>query len=240
MDSNNQNNLSIPIAIVFAGILVAGAVYLTGDRSLTKGSENLQVEQSPTEQFNLDAIREITSEDRVRGDLNAPVVIVEYSDTECPFCKQFHTSMKQIFDEYGTKGQVAWVYRHFPLDQIHRKARIEAHALECAGDLGGNQKFWEYADRLYEITPANDGLDLNELPKIAQYVGLNVPAFNSCLESGKFDDKIEADLQDAIATGGRGTPWSVVILSNGTKMPLSGAQPYSNIKQMIDEALKNL
>jgi protein-disulfide isomerase len=236
MDSKNENNISIPIAIVFAGILIAGAVFLTGDGSLTKRLANLQNQEPPTEQYNLDAIREITSEDRVRGDLNAPVVIVEYSDTECYFCKQFHQTMKRIYDEYGSDGKVAWVYRHFPLEQIHLRAREEAHALECAGELGGNDKFWQYTDRLYEITPANGPLESGELNRIAQFVGLDLTAFNACLNSGKYNDKITADLENAVATGGRGTPWSIVITKDGMA-PLSGAQPYEVVKMMIESLL---
>ena len=131
-----------------------------------------------------------------------------------------------------------WVYRNFPLDQLHPKARNESVAIECAGDLGGNDKFWSYADRLYEVTPSNNGLDPAELPKIAQYVGLDVSKFNSCLTSGKFDKHIEDDVQNAAATGGNGTPWSIVVDKNGKKYPLSGAQPYASVKQLIDIALQ--
>ncbi len=143
--------------------------------------------------------------------------------------------MQQVVAEYGNK--VAWVYRHFPLDSLHAKARSEAVALECAGEQGGNEKFWAYTDRLYEITPSNDGLDAAELPKIAQYVGLNVAQFNTCLTSGKFDQHIEDEAQNAAATGGQGTPWSIVVGTDGKKYPLSGALPYTNVKQIIDNAL---
>lgn len=232
-----KNNLSIPLAIVFAGILVAGAVIFTGNNG---GSTNTEpIANAPQEpQYNLDAVRPIDDADYVRGNRNAQVVIVEYSDTECPFCKQFHTTMKKIIDEYGSSGKVAWVYRHFPLDQIHKKARVEAHALECAGEIGGNDKFWEYTDRLYEITPANDGLDLEELPRIAAYVGIDVARFNTCMDSGRHNEKIEADLQNAVATGGRGTPWNIIITKNGIKIPISGAYPFEQLKAEIDRIIK--
>jgi protein-disulfide isomerase len=138
--------------------------------------------------------------------------------------------------DYGASGKVAWVYRHFPLDQLHSKARKEAEATECAGELGGNEKFWSYLDRLMEITPANNGLDLAELPKIAQYVGLDVSKFNACLDSGKYAKKVQEQLTNAEATGGRGTPWSIVVGPDGKKYPLSGAQPLSAIKQLVDLA----
>jgi protein-disulfide isomerase len=145
--------------------------------------------------------------------------------------------MKQIMSEYGKGGQVAWVYRHSPLDQLHSKARTESVALECANELGGNDKFWEYTDRIYEVTPTNNGLDLLELPKIAEYVGLDVAKFNACLTSGKYDAKIQADLDNAQATGGQGTPWNVVIAKSGLSS-INGAQPYAQVKQVIDGLLK--
>jgi len=228
----NKSNYSTPIAIVLAGIIIAGAMYFSdGKKEVTPVTPEKQVS-------GLDNVRPVTTSDHIRGNPNAPVVIVEYSDTECPFCSRFHATMKQVMDEYGKAGKVAWVYRHSPLDQLHPKSRKEAAAQECAAELGGNDKFWEYTDRIYEITPANNGLDAAELPKIAEYVGLDVAKFNICLASGKYDAKIQADIDNAQATGGQGTPWSVVIAKDGTKSSLNGAYPYANVKQIIDTLLK--
>ncbi len=230
------NALTMPIAVVIAGVLIAGAVIYSGGKT---GSSNTAVApQQPVAQQtgDLEQMKPISKDDHIRGNPDALVKIVEYSDTECPFCKRFHETMKQVMDEYGKDGKVAWVYRHFPLDQLHSKARKEAVALECANEQGGNDKFWSYADRLYEITPANNGLDPAELPKIAQYVGLDIAKFNTCLGSTKYDKHIEDDVQNAVATGGNGTPWSIVVGKNGKKYPLSGAQPLSAVKQLIDLA----
>lgn len=234
-----STTLTIPIAIIIAGVLIAGAVYLgTSKGAPTTVVNNQQPQQAAQQTGNLEAMKAISGSDHIRGNPDAPVKIVEYSDTECPFCKRFHTTMQEVMDEYGKDGKVAWVYRHFPLDQLHSKARKEAVALECANEQGGNDKFWSYADRLYEITPANNGLDPAELPKIAQYVGLDVTKFNTCLASTKYDAHIEDDVQNATATGGNGTPWSIVVGKNGKKYPLSGAQPLSAVKQLIEIALQ--
>lgn len=187
---------------------------------------------------NLKKMRAISKDDHIRGNPDAPVKIVEYSDPECPFCKRFHQTMQQTMDEYGKSGKVAWVYRNFPLDQLHPKARKEAEATECANELGDNDKFWSYLDRLFEVTPSNNNLDPVELPKIAIYVGLDIQKFNTCLSSGKYAKHIEDDVQNAQATGGNGTPWSIVVAKNGKKYPLSGAQPYSSVKQLIELALQ--
>ncbi len=230
-----QNNLAIPIAIVVAGALIAGGLFFGMSGAGTAGAQQPQGVEQPT--GDLEAMKPVSSDDHIRGNPDAPVKIVEYSDTECPFCKRFHPTMQQVMSEYD--GKVAWVYRHFPLDQLHSKARKEAEATECAGELGGNDGFWKYLDRLMEVTPANDGLDPAELPKIAQYVGLDTAKFNECLSSGKYAEKIEAHVQDAVATGGNGTPWSIVVAKSGKKYPLSGAQPYESVKQLIEIALKD-
>lgn len=242
-EASKQNNLSIPIAIVIAGALIAGAVYMSAGKSTNAptaagndAAANAQLPQRDT--GSLDQMAPISASDHIRGNPDAPVKIVEYSDTECPFCKRFHETMNQVIDEYGKSGKVAWVYRQFPLTQLHSKATKEAEATECANELGGPDKFWAYVDRLFEITPSNDGLDTAELPKIAQYVGLDVGKFNTCLNSGKYVKHIEQDTQNASATGGNGTPWSIVVAKNGKKFPLSGAQPYASVKQLIELALQ--
>ncbi len=227
-----QNTLAIPIAIVIAGALIAFAVYMTAGASA--GAPVVQAPEIPS--GDLEAMKPVTSDDHIRGDINAPVKIVEYSDTECPFCKRFHPTMQEVAKTYGDK--VAWVYRHFPLDQLHPKARKEAEATECAAELGGNDGFWKYLDRLMEVTPANNGLDPAQLPQIAKYIGIDVAKFNECLSSGKYAQKIEEQVQDAVATGGNGTPWSIVVGRDGKKYPLSGAQPLEAVKQLIDVALK--
>jgi len=236
---NQKNTLAMPIAIIIAGVLIAGAVIYSGGKSTNNNIAKAPQQQAIAPQTgDLEKIIPVTPEDHIRGDINAPVKIVEYSDTECPFCKRFHETMQQVIDGYGKNGKVAWVYRHFPLDQLHSRARKEAEATECAGGLGGNDKFWAYLDRLMEITPANNGLDPAELPKIAEYVGLDKTKFNECLSSGKYAQKIEEHVQNAVATGGNGTPWSVVIGKNGKKYPLNGAQPYESVKQLIETALQ--
>jgi len=239
----------LPVSILVAGVMIAGAVvYSTGRNALqqetaSSGKASAQRESAPPTfgSGSAENIKPITASDHILGNPEASVKVVEFADTECPFCKRFHLTMQQLIQEYGRNGQVAWVYRHFPLDQIHSKARKEAQATECANELGGNAKFWEYTDRLYEITPSNNNLDLSLLPQIAKEVGLDATKFQTCISGddrgGKYADHIEEDYQDAVRSGGTGTPYSVVIAPNGQKFPITGAQPYSAVKQIIDTAL---
>ncbi|OGZ34887.1 MAG: hypothetical protein A3A94_03140 [Candidatus Portnoybacteria bacterium RIFCSPLOWO2_01_FULL_43_11] len=226
--------------------MIAGAViYTQSNNSSQLGSVSEQIapkdsdkdEQPTADSITIKNVRPIDSKDHIRGNPDALVKIVEFSDTECPFCKSFHPTMQQMIEEYGKDGRVAWVYRHFPLVQIHPKAVKEAEATECANELGGNNKFWEYVDKIYEITPGNNQLDPKILPRIAKDIGLDEQKFNECLESGEYEELILNDVEDAINSGGRGTPFSIVIAPNGEKFELSGAKPYASVKAVIESAL---
>lgn len=231
----------IPLAIIVAGGFIAGAVFFGGGNANTPSAVNIGTQSPPAEPTgSTDAVRPITSEDHIRGNPNAKVFIVEYSDFECPFCKRFHNTMKQVMDEYGASGQVAWVYRQFPLEQLHPvKAMREAVISECVAELGGNDAFWQFADEFFAVTPANNQTNLDVvIPEIINKIGLSQSAIDECAASGRYDEHIQNDIQNAIETGGRGTPWSVVVAPNGETFPLSGAQPYNSVKQLIDLALK--
>lgn len=224
---------STPVAILLGAVIIAGTVLVTKYMPAPSAAP----EQPQVQSANLEAMRPIGPEDHIRGNPDAPVKIVEYSDTECPFCKRFHDTMKELMATYGAEGKVAWVYRHFPLDQLHQKARTEAVASECAAAQGGNDAFWAYMDRLMEITPSNDGLDPAELPRIAAFVGLDVAKFSACLSSDTYAQKVQDDVDNAVETGGQGTPWSIVVGPNGKKYELSGAQPIEAVRQLVDIAL---
>ncbi|MFA4936948.1 MAG: thioredoxin domain-containing protein [Patescibacteria group bacterium] len=108
--------------------------------------------------------------DYILGDSNAQVTVVEYSDLECPYCKRFHPTRQQIMAEFP--GQVRWVFRHFPLN-FHANAQKEAEAAECAGKLGGAEKYWQFVDKIFERTTSNGtGFALTDLPKLAEELGI--------------------------------------------------------------------
>ena len=135
---------------------------------------------------------------------------------------------------------MAWIYRHYPIAELHSKSLKESEATECAANLGGNSKFWEYINKLYEVTPSNNGLDPKELTNIAKQVGLSSTAFDTCLGSGEFTPRVNADIQNAGEIGIGGTPYSVII-DTKTKQyyPIEGAYPYSQVKSAIDLMLSS-
>jgi len=202
----------------------------TGQPSVAAGSA--QPGAVPSQDIELAVIRD---KEWIRGNPDAKVSVVEFSDLECPFCKRFHATMNQVMADYGDK--VNWVYRHFPLTSLHSKAPREAEATECAGEQGGNDGFWAYTDKLFEVTPSNNGLLESQLPQIAEDVGLDKEKFVECLNSGKYTEKVQSQTSEAVAAGGQGTPYSVIITPDGEKIPVSGAVPYEQIKSFLDQVL---
>lgn len=241
--SKKSRDMFLPVSIIVAAVLVSGAVVYSATK---KSSDPASSEKNPpvaVQQPGPDSMRPVSAEDHITGSLDAPVIVVEYSDLECPFCKRFHETMLQTVKSY--EGKVAWVFRHFPLTQLHSKALKEAEATECAAELGGNEGFWKYTNRLMELTPANNGFDLAKLPDIAVEIGLDKAAFTSCLESGRHVEKITAHADDAVAAGAQGTPYSVVVAKSGKKAVIPGALPFTGtnpgeptVKSIIDELLK--
>jgi protein-disulfide isomerase len=240
MDENKKNlmdKMGLPVSIVIAGLLIAGGVYLNG--RITKVNPTPAQQQQLKSQNLSDVIRPIDANDHVLGSPKARILVVEYSDTECPYCKMFQSTMLSIMQNYGQDGNVAWVYRHYPITELHSKSFNEAVALECAGNIGGNSKFWEYTDKIYEVTPSNDGLDPKELTNIATAVGLSSEKFNTCLTSGEFNPRVNLDIQNAEELGIAGTPYSVIIDTKTNQYyPIDGAYPYTSLKSAIDLILQ--
>ncbi len=175
-------------------------------------------------------IVKVSDADHIRGNIDAKVFLIEYSDYECPFCARFHPTAKQVVDEYG--DDVAWVFRHFPLEQIHQKARAAALASECVAEIGGEDAYWEFSDSIFA-----DQTQLNDIDAVAASVGVSGGAYDSCVESEKYADKVEEQYQGGLTAGITGTPGNIVMNQNGDAWLIPGALPYEQIKVTIDEAL---
>lgn len=225
---------TIPISVVIAGIIVAGAVIFTGggsgDGGNTSGGEHFGNNNSPS----AEGIRAVENDEHIRGDLDAKVSIIEFSDFQCPFCQRMHPTLSRIIDEFP--GEVRWVYRHFPLTQIHPQALSAAVASECVADLAGNDAFWEFADALF----GNQGaLSANFYTSLAGELGISESDFTSCVGSRNTARAVQTDLDDAFASGGRGTPYSVVINKDGDVFPFSGAIPYEQVRSIVEGAINS-
>jgi len=169
---------------------------------------------------------DLADDDAFKGDKDAPVTIVEWSDYECPFCERFYSQTLGLIDEeYIQTGKVKFVYRDFPLG-FHQNAQKAAEAAECAGEQG---KYYDMHDLLFE-----SGVEggVTAFKQYAATIGLDTDEFNSCLDSGEMASEIQADMQDGQAVGVSGTPGFII---NGKL--ISGAQPFSVFQQAIEAEL---
>lgn len=234
--SMNTDKFLVPGAIVLAGLFIAVGIYLSqgGNAPSVLAGPGGGVQQANEFQNNGSAsaenVRPVDGDDHVYGNPDAEVVIIEYSDFECPFCARAHPTIKQIVDE--SDGEVKWVYRHFPLTNIHSNAYRASLASECAAELGSANAFWDFADTIFAGAPLND----TTYKGIASALGIAEDAFIECIDSERHEGRIASDMENAVQSGGRGTPFSVVINEDGEKFPFSGALPYPQMKAVVDQA----
>jgi protein-disulfide isomerase len=219
--------LGLSAGVILASLVMLAFVFGGGDLPAEKqaGTDSqLKSQSKTTNQLNKKAEVKVTDDDHFRGNKNAPVVIVEFSDIQCSYCSRFHQSMKQLVANYP--NDIKWVFKHFPLDAMHPFARKAAEATECASDQG---KFWELLDKYYD----NQG-QLSEayIKQAAKEVGLEEKAFNDCFDHGKYAKKVEENFAYGKTLGVRGTPGNFL---NG--IAVSGAVPYADLESMLAEEL---
>lgn len=174
------------------------------------------------------SLPEVSKEDYVRGDANAPITIIEYSDFECPFCLRHLPTVNRILSEY--KGKVRLVYRHFPLS-FHPQAQKAAEAYECAGEQGGADKAYSMHDKIFEANEQQI-MSVEQWKKYATELKLNTSKFNDCVDTGKYANKVRQQMAGGSSAGVSGTPATFV---NGRIV--SGAVPYETFKSLIDSLL---
>ncbi len=224
-----NRSLTIPLAIFFAGVIVAGAVYFTSSRAEPSTSSG---------QGNPALVTPVSASDHILGDPAAPVKIVEYSDFDCEYCRAFDSTMHQIVATEGTSGNVAWVFREFPLTEVHKNALQTAEAAECVAKTAGEQAFWNFEQELFANQPA----DPSHFGALAQSAGVtNSISFGNCLANASttVDARIMAQRQNALDIGARGTPYSVLLAPGHAPVVMDGAYSYGAVKQLIDQALGN-
>lgn len=228
----------VVMAVAFsftAGFVLGGSGKTTAN--IVAGSA--QAQPQPNQADPPGRVQVSLDDDPQMGDKNAKVTVIEFSDFQCPFCRRSYSdSIPQLKSEYVDTGKVLFVYRDFPLDSIHPGARPAAVAAECADEQG---KFWDYHNKVFDeqnkqgkgtVQFSND-----DLKKWAADIGLNTQQFNLCLDSNKYDAEVRKDLQDGVTAGVSGTPTFYIGSPSNGYIQLVGAQPYSSIKQTIEQEL---
>lgn len=181
--------------------------------------------------------RPFPDRDHIRGNPQATISLIEYSDFECPYCKRFHETPKKLLEAH--KDQLNWVYRHYPLPFHNPGAQKEAEAAECAAELGGNDAFWRYTDAIYQrTTSGGKGFPIEQLAPLAEELGLQRAGFEQCLESGRYAERVKAETEEGSAVGITGTPGSILLNNKtGEVRVLSGALPEATFSASIGELL---
>lgn len=225
--------LTTPLAIIIASIVIAGG--LMGYGYITQGSSASAVAKP------LFKGRAVDATDYVNGKENSKVVVIEYSDPECPFCGQVSATMKQLRTDYGSK--IAFVYRHFPLTQIHKNAFDRSRAIACAGKVGGAEKFYAYIDTYYGYETSKQSTEIPKtgLEDFARTIGLDMTAFTTCMTQNQTADIVTNSINDGVAAGVQGTPSTFVLFKTKKGYEqvamVDGARPYEFFKAAFDEAL---
>jgi len=232
---HRERRLKIPsfeltpsVSILIAGVIIAGAILYT-NRHPAPAAVAAAGANAPAATANVPMP---SASDHIIGSPTAPIVMVEYSDFQCPYCQMIYPSLKKIVSD--NNGQVAWVMREFPLYQIHPNAMPAANAAECIAEQLGSNGFWKFADDDF-ANQANIGADF--FTAEAQKLGVDMTKYNACIKNSTYLNKIEAETSDAENSGGNGTPYTVVInTKTGKQYPISGALPYAQLVAVINQA----
>lgn len=225
----------VPMSIVVAGVLIAGAVVYSSRWQGTPSQQGLAGAQvaggAAVAPLKAEDIKALADDDPVLGNPDAPVTMVEFADFQCPFCGKFQkTVMPQIIEKYVRTGKVKFVYRDFAF--LGKESEIAALGAECAKD---QDKFWDFHDYLYAHQDGENegGFAKEKVRGFAKVLGLDMAKFNACFDSGKYAEEISKDTADGRKYGVNGTPATFI---DGRM--ISGAVPFEDFDAAITEALK--
>lgn len=233
----NLDSFVVPLSIVLAGVIIAGAIFLTNSKN---GNPSVEGTSNPNNaaQEEFPAAETTISDAPFLGDKSkAKVAIVEYTDYQCPYCQRHDQETKsQLIKEYVDTGKAIYVFRDFPLDFHGQIAIDSANAALCVNEIGGISKFVEYHSKIFMV-------ENNEaLTKAAQDLGIDMNKFNTCMTEQRYADKIDQSLSDGMKAGVQGTPGFVVgVLDKDGNVKgklIAGAYPFASFEQILKEYLK--
>jgi protein-disulfide isomerase len=223
-----KSKYTIPVAIVVGGLIIAGALYASMPK---KSSDSVRAS----------LVRPVSTADHIFGNPAAPVVIIEYADFDCAPCAEFHDILNHIVANDGARGEVAWVFRHYPLIDAHPNASLLARASECAASSAGadpiasNNAFWRFANVLFLAQPVTP----SELGTLAASANIPGTAFASCYAKppSGITSRIEADRENALQMGALGAPFSVILANGKSPIVIDASYPYDVMRQIVTQAL---
>lgn len=221
-----------PVAVLVAGAMIAAAIiYSPGGLAIPQGG-NVAAVPGNEQPSSAAQAKDVSEKDHVLGNPDAEITLIEFSDFQCPFCASLHPTLSRIVTE--SNGNINWVYRYFPLNSIHPEATPSALASECVARYAGNNAFWKFADELFK-NQEKLGIPLYE--KLSEAANISSEDLASCMTSEDTTARITENLDDAITSGGQGTPYVIIVNNrNLEKTSFSGALPYTQIVAQIGKA----
>lgn len=232
------------VGMIIVAILLFGAGFFIGslfqeNQQLKKAAvapavaNNQPTEPSGPTADTLAQMPKVTNDDYIRGDKGAKVVLVEYSDYECPFCSRFHPTTTQILADYD--GDVALVYRHYPLP-FHPNAQAAAETAECVGKVGGQDAFWKFTDAIFAENETLGGkISPEAITASVEASGANKSKVEACVTSGEMKEKVTAMSAAGGTAGVSGTPGTIVVVDGEPKELIPGALPLDQVKAIVDK-----
>lgn len=253
----NQTAVSILAAaiIISAGIVSYAIINKGGSNTKTSALDSIM---NGDKYFQGEDFKE---GEYILGSDKNDITLVVYSDFECPFCKMLQEdTIQKLQQEYAldtkdhTKAKIGIVYRHFA-QSYHDKAPTEINASLCTRELYGQSAYINFINRIYNVTPANNGLDLATLPDIAKYAvdeaknneqtvkkDFDTNELVNCFNNNTYNDEFMANSNDAIEAGLDGTPYTVILYKDGNRQlivqKISGARDISYFETVINKLLK--
>lgn len=260
MPTKKKKDLLIP-SIIFSSLLVSASLVFASvtisqssggfskgedfDKAVAEGIEKyVASKQAEAQQAEVDrvenmqaaaqGVRPVDSTDHIRGNKDADISIIEYSDFECPYCKRNHSVMQQVIDNFP--GKVHWVYRHLPLEFHDPNATEQAQASECVAKVFGTESFWRLNDLIFERTNSNKSFSSAKLYALLSELEFNTPTFSQCMSSGETLGIITQHKDEAASLGVSGTPANIIRNNKtGEVKLLPGAYPYESFEATIND-----
>lgn len=228
---------------IVASIIISLVVILSTYAYVEKNKKATQVEEVKEEEAiiteNLDNVRGLQADDHILGNPKAPIKIFVYSDFGCPYCVDYHETLRTIMRVYGSEGTVAIIFRHLPLVQLHAEAPMYALGSECVAKEKGSAGFWAYADDMFAMNDPLAPVSAASLVVVAESAGASRQSFVACMRANELMAEVEKDYQEAVDAGAKGSPFTI-IEADGVRAAYQGAQPYRSLGVVIQTLQKKL
>lgn len=232
-----RRNIPIVAAVILSLVIIVSTyLYVQHKKEVSAGEE---IKEEPLITEHLDGVRGIQADDHILGNPKAPITIYVYSDFGCPYCVDYHETIRLLMRTYGSEGKVAIVYRHLPLVQLHPEAPMYALASECVAKQKGSAGFWAFADDLFGMHDPLQPVTAANLVVLAEKVGADRQSFVACMRANELMAEVEKDYQEAIDAGAEGSPFTI-IEAEGNRVAYKGAQSYRSLGIIIQTLQRKL